>query len=181
MTDTKKIYAAFVKAQAGIDKAIKESTNPHFRSRYADLGNVVDAIKPHLEANGLAFLQKFHDCEKGIKIETIILHESGETLSNGVLFIPTGKPDAQGFGSACTYARRYSLQSAFGVAPDDDDGNAASPKFDVSKAVSDINASQSMAQLRDIFASAWKSANDTQRIPIQAAYDKQKEKLEVPA
>lgn len=121
-----KIYAAFVKAQAGIDKAMKESTNPHFRSRYADLGNVVDAIKPHLEANGLAFLQKFHDCEKGIKIETIILHESGETLSNGILFIPTGKPDAQGFGSACTYARRYSLQSAFGVAPDDDDGNAAS-------------------------------------------------------
>lgn len=126
MSETKQIYAAFVKAQAGIDKAIKESTNPHFRSRYADLGNVVDAIKPHLEANGLAFLQKFHDCEKGIKIETIILHESGETISNGTLFVPTSKPDAQGFGSAITYARRYSLQSAFGVAPEDDDGNAAS-------------------------------------------------------
>lgn len=126
MSEIKNIYSAFIKAQANIEKAVKDSTNPHFRSKYADLGNVVDAIKPHLEEQGLAFFQKFHECDKGIKIETIVIHESGESISNGILFVPVTKNDAQGFGSACTYARRYSLQSAFGVAPDDDDGNAAS-------------------------------------------------------
>ena len=126
MSEIKNIYSAFIKAQANIEKAVKDSTNPHFRSKYADLGSVVDAIKPHLEEQGLAFFQKFHECDKGIKIETIVIHESGESISNGILFVPVTKSDAQGFGSACTYARRYSLQSAFGVAPDDDDGNAAS-------------------------------------------------------
>jgi hypothetical protein len=123
---TAKVSAAFVKAQAEIEKASKDRTNPHFRSKYADLGAVVDAIKPALEKHGLGFLQKFHHDEKGITVETIIVHESGETLSNGVLNVPASKMDAQGFGSACTYARRYSLQAAFGVAPEDDDGNAAS-------------------------------------------------------
>ncbi len=125
---TAKVSAAFVKAQAEIEKAAKDKTNPHFRSKYADLGAVVDAIKPALEAHGLAFLQKFHHDERGISVETIVIHESGETLSNGVLNVPASKMDAQGFGSACTYARRYSLQAAFGVAPEDDDGNAASKK-----------------------------------------------------
>lgn len=123
--DMKELFAAFVKAQASIEKAAKDKNNPHFRSKYADLGSVVDAIKPALEENGLAFIQKFHDDDKAIKVETIILHSSGEQFSCGVLSIPVSKHDAQGFGSACTYARRYSLQAAFGVAPEDDDGNAA--------------------------------------------------------
>jgi len=123
---TAKVSAAFVKAQAEIEKASKDKTNPHFRSKYADLGAVVDAIKPALERHGLAFMQKFHHDDRGITVETIIIHESGETLSNGTLNVPASKMDAQGFGSACTYARRYSLQAAFGVAPEDDDGNAAS-------------------------------------------------------
>lgn len=123
---TAKICAAFVKAQAEIEKAVKEKNNPHFRSKYADLGAVVDAIKPALEKHGLGFFQKFHEDHDGVTVETIIVHESGETLSNGVLSVPATKKDAQGFGSATTYARRYSLQAAFGVAPEDDDGNAAS-------------------------------------------------------
>lgn len=121
----KELLAAFVKAQGSIEKATKDKANPHFRSKYADLGSVVDAIKPALEENGLGFIQKFHDDDKAIKVETIIVHSSGEQLSCGILSIPVSKHDAQGFGSACTYARRYSLQAAFGVAPEDDDGNAA--------------------------------------------------------
>lgn len=121
----KELLAAFVKAQAQIEKATKDKANPHFRSKYADLGNVIDAIKPALEKHGLGFIQKFHDDEKAIKVETVIFHESGEEYSCGILSIPVTKHDAQGFGSACTYARRYSLQAAFGVAPEDDDGNAA--------------------------------------------------------
>src|SRR5690606_15038976 len=125
---TAKVCAAFVKAQAEIEKAIKDKSNPHFRTKYADLGAVVDAIKPALEKHGLGFIQKLHEDHEGVTVETIIVHESGETLSNGVLSVPATKKDAQGFGSATTYARRYSLQAAFGVAPEDDDGNAASQK-----------------------------------------------------
>lgn len=129
----KNISTAFVKAQAEIEKASKDKTNPHFRNTYADLGAVVDAIKPALEKHGLAFMQKFHENPDGITVETIIIHESGEWLSNGVLSVPASKKDAQGFGSAATYCRRYSLQAAFGVAPDDDDGNAASKKQEPAK------------------------------------------------
>lgn len=120
-----KLVAALVKAQAEMGKAKKDTNNPFFKSKYADLSSVVDAISPALIANGLAYLQRFHEAENGVAIETIILHESGEQLSNGVLRVPATKQDAQGYGSAITYARRYSLQSAFGICPEDDDGNAA--------------------------------------------------------
>lgn len=122
------LAAALAKAQPLIEGAIKDKTNPHFRSQYADLGNVVDAIKPAIAKHGLSFIQRCHDNDLGAKIETIILHESGEWISCGIIAVPASKHDAQGFGSALTYARRYSLSAAFGVAPEDDDANAASKK-----------------------------------------------------
>lgn len=117
---------ALSKAQTLIEGAVKDKTNPHFRSKYADLGNVVDAIRPAISGCGLSFAQIVIDIENRAAIETIILHESGEWLSCGVVSVPVSKADAQGFGSAMTYARRYGLSAAFGVAPEDDDGNAAS-------------------------------------------------------
>lgn len=122
------LAASLAKAQPLIEGAIKDKTNPHFRSQYADLGNVVDAIKPAIAKHGLSFIQRCHDNEAGAKVETLILHESGEWISCGIIAVPASKHDAQGFGSALTYARRYSLSAAFGVAPEDDDGNAASKK-----------------------------------------------------
>lgn len=121
----KELALALAKAQGDIEKAEKDKDNPHFRSKYADLGNVVDAIKPALVSNGLAFTQICHEADNAAKIETIIIHSSGEWLSCGCISVPVSKNDAQGFGSALTYARRYSLSAAFGVAPEDDDGNAA--------------------------------------------------------
>lgn len=123
---TKEIFGALAKAHIEIEKADKDKENPHFRSKYADLGNVVDAIKPALGKNGLSFTQICHEAENAAKVETIIMHQSGEWLSCGCISVPVSKNDAQGFGSALTYARRYSLSAAFGVAPEDDDGNAAS-------------------------------------------------------
>lgn len=120
------IHAALVKAQAEIGAALKDSTNPHFKSKYADLASVVSAIKPVAAKHGLGYVQKFHPAEGGVCIETIIVHESGEQIETGPLFVPASKQDAQGYGSAITYTRRYSLQTAFGVPADDDDGNAAS-------------------------------------------------------
>jgi hypothetical protein len=123
-----KIAFALAKAQPKIEGAVKDKTNPHFRSQYADLGNVVDAIKPAISEHGLSFVQCCHPSDTGADVETIILHESGEWISCGRIHVPATKHDAQGFGSALTYARRYSLSAAFGVAPEDDDGNAASKK-----------------------------------------------------
>ena len=119
------IHAALVKAQAEIGAALKDSTNPHFKSKYADLASVVSAIKPVAAKHGLGYVQKFHPAEGGVCIETIIVHESGEQIETGPLFVPASKQDAQGYGSASTYTRRYSLQTAFGVPADDEDGNAA--------------------------------------------------------
>jgi len=120
-----KLAAAMSYAQPKIEGAVKDKVNPHFRTKYADLGAVVDAIKPALAQHGLSFVQVCHDAESAAKVETIILHSSGQWMSAGAVSVPVSKQDAQGFGSALTYARRYSLSAAFGVAPEDDDGNAA--------------------------------------------------------
>lgn len=123
--ETKELIAAFIKAQGEIEGALKDKLNPHFKSKYADLSAVVDAIKPALQKHGLGFVQVSHDAEHCACIETLIVHSSGQTMSAGKVSVPVSKIDAQGYGSAMTYARRYSLSAAFGVCPEDDDGNAA--------------------------------------------------------
>jgi len=123
-----KIAAALVKAQKAFGPALKTSTNPHFRSRYADLSACVEAVMDGLAANGIFFTQKVAPSDTGVLVETVFIHESGETLSCGQIHVPASKHDAQGFGSALTYARRYSLMAACGIAPEDDDGNAASKR-----------------------------------------------------
>ncbi|HEY6020454.1 MAG TPA: ERF family protein [Candidatus Paceibacterota bacterium] len=121
----KELATAMSKAQAKIEGALRDSANPFFKSKYADLSSVVDAIKSPLGVNGLSYTQVMHDAENAVAVETIIMHSSGEWISCGKLSVPVVKADAQGYGSALTYARRYSLSAAFGVAPEDDDGNAA--------------------------------------------------------
>jgi hypothetical protein len=118
------IAPALVKAQAEIKAALKDSTNPHFRSKYADLSSVVDAVKAPLLKQGIAFLQGVHDAVDGVAVETMLLHNSGEWISS-TMRLPAVKQDAQGYGSAITYGRRYGLQSMCGVPAEDDDGNAA--------------------------------------------------------
>ena len=115
-----------VKAQKEFGPALKSSTNPYFTSKYADLATCVEAVIDALNNNGIALIQKCHESDTGVNVETLLLHESGESLSCGVLHVPASKQDPQGYGSALTYARRYSLMAACGIAPEDDDGNAAS-------------------------------------------------------
>lgn len=119
------IAIAMAAAFAEIEGATKSATNPHFKSKYADLGAVIDAIKPALINHGLFFTQRPEPVTDGVQVETVLHHESGEQMSLGKLFVPANKRDAQGFGSALTYARRYALVTAFGVPVEDDDGNAA--------------------------------------------------------
>lgn len=140
----KNVAQALVKAQKDFGPALKTSTNPHFRSRYADLSACVEAVIDALNKNGIALIQRNIECESGVCVETVFLHESGEMLSSGPLHVPASKQDAQGYGSALTYARRYSLMASCGIAPEDDDGNAASkqqsqakPKRDPVQAIID--------------------------------------------
>ena len=122
----KNIASAFVKAQKAFGPALKTNTNPHFKSKYADLSACVEAVIDALNDNGIALIQQCHESANGVIVGTMFIHESGETLSCGSLHVPAAKQDPQGYGSALTYARRYSLMAACGIAPEDDDGNAGS-------------------------------------------------------
>lgn len=122
----KTIYSSFVKAQRKFGPALKSATNPHFRSRYADLSACVEAVIDALHSEGLALTQTTSPNPDGVTVKTVLIHESGSRLELGELFMPAVKNDPQGFGSALTYCRRYSLLAAMGLAPEDDDGNAAS-------------------------------------------------------
>lgn len=122
----KHIGSALVRAQKEFGPALKTHTNPAFRSKYADLSACIEAVIDALNNNGIFLTQVSHESEKGVTIETIFVHELGEERSAGKLHVPATKQDAQGYGSALTYARRYSLMAACGIAPEDDDGHAAS-------------------------------------------------------
>jgi len=137
----KNIATALVKAQKAFGPALKTATNPHFRSRYADLSACVEAVIDALNNNGIYLLQKNYDCADGIMVETVFVHESGEMLECGIVHFPATKKDPQGYASALTYGRRYSLMAACGIAPEDDDGNAASksvPKHTPTKPVQEM-------------------------------------------
>ena len=121
----KEVAAALVRAQKAFGPALKTNTNPAFKSKYADLSACVEAVIDALNANGIALVQRNVETESGVCVETVFVHESGEMLSSGPLHVPASKQDPQGYGSALTYARRYSLMAACGIAPEDDDGNAA--------------------------------------------------------
>jgi hypothetical protein len=120
----KTIAAALAKAQIEMGPALKDSVNPAFKSKYADLASVMAACLPALNKHGIAVIQPTYDDETGRWVKTILLHESGDTLECRVPLI-VAKNDMQGYGSAVTYARRYGLMSMAGIAPEDDDGNAA--------------------------------------------------------
>ena len=121
----KNIAVAMCKAQSEMGCAHKGANNPFFKSKYADLSSVVQAVKEPFASNGLSYVQFPVEDGGRIGVETILMHESGEWLSNSFTVNLT-KQDAQGAGSAITYCRRYGLQSIAGIPSEDDDGNAAS-------------------------------------------------------
>jgi len=181
----KELAKSLVTAQAAMSHAAKDSKNPHFKSAYSSLASVIDAVRPHLAANGLAFVQKLHNSDNSVGVETVLIHESGEEMSCGILYIPVTKNDAQGLGSCVSYGKRYSLQSALGVASEDDDGNAATkappkpiekliekPKgIELDSTIAQMASAVSYESLKDIFRAAWTLCFKEQQIPLKAAYD----------
>lgn len=120
------IAAAFVQAQRNFAPALKKADNPYFGSKYADLAVCIEAVIDALHDNGIALIQHTDQSDKGVIVSTVFMHESGEHMETGSIFVPAAQNSPQAFGSALTYARRYSLMTACGIAPEDDDGNAAS-------------------------------------------------------
>ncbi len=185
----KNLATALVKAQKEFGPALKTATNPHFRSKYADLASCVEAVMDALNNNGIYLLQKTNDEQNGIMVETVFVHESGEMLNCGHLYFPASKNDAQGFMSALTYARRGSLMAACGIAPEDDDGNAASRKVEAKKSEVDesvmadhlaaIEATTTQDDLKKAYVKAYAYANNEPvwQKKVIAAKDKMKGKL----
>jgi hypothetical protein len=121
----KELATALAKAQGELMGAKKDTANPFFKSKYADLASIVEALKACFPKYGLAYVQTICTSEDGVGVETLLTHSSGEWVRSDPFYLPVNKADAQGFGSCATYARRYSLAAIAGVAPEDDDGNAA--------------------------------------------------------
>ena len=181
----KQIASALVKAQKAFGPALKTATNPHFKSRYADLAACVEAVIGGLNDNGIALIQRNSLDDAGVTVETVFVHESGEMLECGKLHVPAAKHDPQGYGSALTYARRYSLMAACGIAPEDDDGNAGSkpaPKVTdatIKALLADIAESNTHGDLREAFFQAIKEVGNDQiaRDQITKAKDARKATL----
>lgn len=118
------LATALAKAQAEIENASKNSSNPHFKSKYADLAEVINTVRPVFSSHGLSISQ-FPSFADGLaSVETVLMHSSGQWMS-GTASAGVTKQDAQGVGSAITYLRRYSLAAVAGIAQEDDDANAA--------------------------------------------------------
>ena len=122
----KQIAKALLEAQKEMGNPTKQSKNPFFKSRYADLNSVREAVIPALNAHGISVIQPMVNIDGKNFVKTVLLHESGEVLESFTEIIYAKGNDAQAQGSGITYARRYGLQSMVCVGADDDDGNAAS-------------------------------------------------------
>lgn len=128
-----KLYEAVSKAQAEIKPAVLDMTNPHYKSKYASLTSILEAIREPLAKNNLAVLQQVETDEDGYWINTILAHSSGQEISNSFRLI-VNKNDMQGLGSAITYGRRYGISALLGVVDtEDDDGNGAVGNGNISK------------------------------------------------
>jgi hypothetical protein len=126
MNEIKNFAKAFIEAQKEMETATKDSANPFFKSKYADLNSIREACLPSLNKHGIAVLQPIVQVESKNYIKTLLLHESGESMECLTEIIYSKQNDAQAQGSGITYARRYGLQSLVNVGAEDDDGNKAS-------------------------------------------------------
>lgn len=176
------IAAALLKAQQEITFAAKDSKNPAFKSTYANLESVIEAIKGPLNTHGIVFMQTFSPSLPGfLALSTRLLHTSGEWIEDEMT-VPLQKNDAQGYGSAATYSRRYALAAITGLYQADDDGQeAAKPqpkapaKVNLVPFLKEMDACATVGELQEAFAHAWKESAGNPS--IKAHYDSLKAKL----
>lgn len=174
MSDSKpEFIKAFVAAQKSMDAVKKANTNPAFRSKYADLSAVVEAVVPALNAAGIGVVQFPKFDGEFVSVDTVFFHESGAELSGTLQMRPT-KSDPQGIGSAITYCRRYALLAMTGAAPEDDDGNSASRPAEPSEAPKSNRLSSAEAKrqkLHEPFLAEIDKADLAELVEIEAAFE----------
>lgn len=125
----KEIIKALIAAKTKFSPVLKKQTNPHLKSKYANLEEALDAVSDPLLENGIFMYQEVSEDPCGIVVETVFMHVSGEELRCGRLRVPALKQDPQGYGAALSYARRYSLLASCGIAAEDDDGQGNADKM----------------------------------------------------
>lgn len=194
------IAAALLKFQGALKGVKRDSANPFFKSKYADLEQVVETAKPHLQDAGIAFLQSPGSIQNEcLSMSTMLMHaESGEWII-GTGEIPLGKKDPQGAGSAQTYAQRYHLMAMLGLPPVDDDGESAmdrsrsadtnpkpstrpveTPK-NFNSYLTSITSAKTLGEAQAAFAIIWKSdLSSEDKTTLQAAYEAQKVRIATP-
>lgn len=156
------LVTALAKAQGAIENATKASVNPHFKSNYADLASIREAIRAPLSENGLSIVQGLRTVQGALEVETVLFHNSGQSIRE-VLTVPLGRPDPQSMGSAATYGRRYALMALLGLASEDDDGNAATAAANGSKRPPEPVGPISPAQVDEIKMDIVRSGADLPR------------------
>jgi hypothetical protein len=180
----KQVASALVKAKKAFGPALKSKTNPAFKTKYADLAACLEAVDQPCLDNGIALYQETSEDASGVTVETVFLHESGEALRCGKLHVPASKQDPQGYGSALSYARRYSLMAACGIAAEDDDGNAATPsprkEPDVAQILRGITGSASVEILKSNFEAAMQMLDAKHHETIKTAKNARYKQLTTP-
>jgi hypothetical protein len=135
-----KIAAALVKAQSEMGNAVKDSKNPFFKSKFADLNSVREACMPSLNKHGISVLQPTTVIDGKFYVETTLLHESGEFLSGLYEVVAVKQNDPQALGAAVSYSRRYGLQSFVNIGAEDDDSETAMGRGNSKNIASSSNA-----------------------------------------
>lgn len=126
MNQSAEAAKAFLEAQKAFGPALKTSVNPHLKSKYAALDACVEAVIDALHANGLSLIQRPCMADRGIAVQTVFLHSSGDIVDGGTFSMPFDTDNPQKYCAALTYARRHGLMAACGIAPEDDDGQSVS-------------------------------------------------------
>lgn len=173
------LAAALALAQGEVENAHKNSANPHFRSKYADLAEILNTVRPVFAKHGIAVVQSPSYADGIVSVTTTMMHKSGQYLSD-TCYAPVTKLDPQGIGSCVTYLRRYSLAAFASVAQEDDDANAASQRkvaspsaSELEKASNMLRACQSLADLK----TAYGSLSPELRQAMASVKDDMKDKL----
>ena len=165
-------------AQAEMGGAVKDSANPFFKSKYADLTSVVKAIKEPFASHGLSYVQFPYTTDRGVGVTTRLMHSSGEWLESEFV-LPITKQDPQSAGAALTYARRYALQSMAGIPNADDDAESAmlrTSEDDLTDVVDGIADCGSLEALRGILKAKWTQYPKSREM-LTEAYNERKEEL----
>lgn len=170
---TPELFSALAQAQAKIENASKNASNPHFRSKYADLAEVLSTIREVFPENGLSLIQSPSFDGSVVSVTSILAHSGGGYLTSTLSCVPA-KTDAQGVGAATTYLRRYGGAAIAGIAQEDDDGNAAAHNRKPLPPKAGGNVVQMFGKPLD---GAWDNIDDADRVTIHGIAGDVKELL----